>query len=188
MEEICVLEKATKILLLSSQNQVRPMGPNVKLWDSDFQCLRSLLIDNVFESAYDVYKRDMYSIRSYWPCVGSKLKCSWRRGIVSSCDIQTHELVHDKIVKDQHIFLMVVCVCVREREREILVSSLDVKYDLWDQKYYISCNTCESEWWFLMSKNFTNECCNWECTFWFWEKFVRGLGLVRKTYLECNQS
>ena len=33
----------------------------------------------------------------------------------------------------------------REREREILLSSLKVKYDLWDQKYYISHVTCESE-------------------------------------------
>ena len=33
----------------------------------------------------------------------------------------------------------------REREREIILLSSEVKYDLWEQKYYISRDTCESE-------------------------------------------
>ena len=33
----------------------------------------------------------------------------------------------------------------REREIKILLSSFEVKYDLWDQKYYISRDMCESE-------------------------------------------
>ena len=38
-----------------------------------------------------------------------------------------------------------VCYMEREREREIILSSSEVKYDLRDQKYYISRDTCESE-------------------------------------------
>ena len=32
-----------------------------------------------------------------------------------------------------------------KREREIILLSSEVKYDLWDQKYYISHDKCESE-------------------------------------------
>ena len=33
---------------------------------------------------------------------------------------------------------------MNEWEREIILSASEVKYDLWDQKYYISCDTCET--------------------------------------------
>ena len=37
----------------------------------------------------------------------------------------------------------------------------------------LSCNTHESDWWFLLFKNFTNECRNWECKLSMWEIHVR---------------
>ena len=42
-----------------------------------------------------------------------------------------------------------------------------------------TCDTCEREQRLLMFKNFTNECCNHECTMCLSEKFVQGLGLIK---------
>ena len=74
------------------------------------------------------------------------------------------------------------CVSILEIDRYIILSSSYIKYDIWDQKYYIF--TWYMWKWVGLSifKNFTNECCSRECTLCLWEKFVQGLGLVEDVW------